>query len=146
MQTNDALTYEVKTIRVINATAAGVTNINGAVVDMAGYDAVRFVALLGTLTAGQQTSLKAQQGDQANLSDAADITGSATANALDGDSNRALITDVIQPRKRYVRCVVVRGTANAVVDGVIAELYKARVAPIAADPSVSQQKVLVPTA
>lgn len=143
---NAALSQRVKTVRVVNATAAGTSDINGSTLDMAGYDSVRFIALLGTLTATQVTLLKAQQGDASNLSDAADITGATTTAAGDSDGNKMLILDVVRPQKRYVRCVVDRGTANAVVDGVIAELYNARVEAITADTTVSQQAISVPTA
>ena len=58
------------------------------------------------------------------------------------DSNKTLIVDLWRPTKRYVRAVVVRGTANAVVDGVILELYRSKTKGVTADTTVSQQKVL----
>lgn len=121
----------VKTTRVINATAAGTTAVNGTVLDHQGFENVRFVALLGTLTATQVTALKAQQGDASDGSDMADITGAVTANAADADSNKMLVLDVSANliTKRYVRCVVTRGTANAVIDGVIADQYYPGVVP-----------------
>jgi hypothetical protein len=134
---NGHLSDLVKTVRVVNATAAGTTDINGTGVDMAGYDAVRFVAGVGALTATQVTKLKAQQSSDDDDADAyADIEGSAAGPLADGDGNDLLITDLIRPTERYVRPVVDRGTANAVVDFVIAELYRSRDLPVTQDGTV----------
>lgn len=133
----DHLSDCVKTIRVMNAVAAGTSDQNSSVVDMAGYDGVRFIALFGTLTATQVTKIKVQQGTDATVTDAADLEGTATTALADGDSNKMLITDIIRPRERYVRCVVDRGTANAVIDGVVAEVYKARSVPVTQDSTVA---------
>ena len=128
--------YETGAInRLLTATAAGATPINGNVLDMQsppGFDSVCFIACLGTLTATQVTNLKAQQGNQANGSDMADIPGAITANALDADSNKCLLLDVQKSliSKRYVRPVVNRVTANAAVDAVLAIQYKAHNHPI----------------
>jgi hypothetical protein len=130
-------TNKVKTIRVLNAVAAGTTDQNSSVVDTAGYEAVRFVALFGALTASQVTSVKVQQGALSDGSDMADLEGTSTGPLADADSNKALIVEVVRPRERYVRLVVDRGTANAVIDGVIAELYQPRVMPITQDTTVS---------
>ena len=133
------LTKQVNLVRVVNSTAAGVTAINGTHVDMEGWDSVVFICLMGTLTAGQATSLKAQNGAAVNDSDQADITGAVTANALDGDSNKALVLEVYRPQKRYVRPVVNRATQNGVVDGVFAIQYQGdKLPPSALDATVSQ--------
>ena len=120
-----------KLVRTINATAAGTTAVNGSAIDMSGWDGISFIAAFGTLTATQVTSLKAQGGAASNLSDAADLAGTSTGTMADGDSNKALALDVYRPRQRYIRVVVVRGTANAVVDGVVAILYRGRQLPLA---------------
>lgn len=138
------LTDCVKTVRVSNAVAAGSTDSNGSSVDMQGYDAVRFIALLGTLTTNQVTALKAQQSSDNGSSDAfADIADSATSPMGDDDDNDMLITDIIRPTERYVRPVVERATANAVIDGVIAELYMARDEPATQDATVIDTVKLV---
>src|SRR5216683_4355068 len=107
-----------KRTRVVNATAAGVTAINGTGVDMQDFDNVIFECCMGALSATQVTSLKAQGSpDNAVWTD---ITGAVTANANDADSNKILQLEVVRPQQRYVRCVVNRGTANAVIDSVVA--------------------------
>lgn len=137
------LSKDVTVTRVLNAVAAGTTVQNGAAVDMAGFDGVLFIALLGALSATQTTSLKAQHGDLANGSDGVDLAGSGTGNMPDAASNKALICDVFNPQKRYVRPVVVRGVANAVIDGVIAIQYRAGKMPTVQDISVALSKLVV---
>ena len=139
-----------KLTRVSNAVAAGITDINCTGLDMmdaanqARYEGVLFVCALGTLTATQVTKLKVQQSDDDGGSDAYDdLEGSATAAAADGDSNKLLVCDVHRPTKRYVRAVVDRGTANAVVDGVVAVQYHGSRPPSVQSSTVSQSKRVV---
>jgi len=113
---------DVKITRVGNAVAAGTTDINSSVVDMSGYEGVLFMVLFGTITDTAVTSTKAQQGAQADLSDAADLAGTGVT-VEDTADNQVAWLDIYRPRERYVRCVVDRGTANAVVDGIIAIQY-----------------------
>lgn len=136
---------ESKRTRVSNAVAAGTTDVNTTVLDMSGFDCVYWEALFGTLTATQVTLIKAQQGDLADGSDAADITGAATAALADADSNKALVLEVIRPQKRFVRLVVDRGTANAVIDGVMGIQYHSMKQPEADDSTVKEKKSVVPT-
>lgn len=143
---NDALTYQVKTVRIENAAAAGTTDVEGDTIDMQGYDAVRCIALLGTLTTTHVTKLIAKGGALANGSDGVAISGAESGVAADGDSNHLLILDVIRPQQRYITFVLDRGTANAVLDGMIVELYKARETPVTMDGTVTNQGVVVPAA
>jgi hypothetical protein len=116
--------------RSLNAVAAGTSTQNGTGIDMRGYDGVLFIAGVGTLTATQTTSLKAQQSDDDGGTDTYDdLAGSSSGNLADGDSNKLLVLDIYRPQKRYVRPVVVRGTANAVIDFVLAIPYRGQVMP-----------------
>lgn len=125
---------ETKILRVIDATAAGSTDVNGTGVDTAGWDGVCFVALLGTLTATQVTALHAQYSDDnAVADDYTDVAGSSAGPMGDDDDTDMLSLDILRPAKRYVRPVLDRATANAVVDGVIAILYRAREVPTTPD-------------
>lgn len=114
----------VTAVRSVNATAAGVTAINGTHVDMQGFDGVLFIMGVGTLSAGQVTALKAQGGAAVNDSDQADLVGAVSPNLADTDGNKMVFLDVYCPQQRYVRPVVLRATANAVIDFVIAILYQ----------------------
>lgn len=137
----------IRITRVSNAVAAGSTDSNGTAVDMGvdgGYDGVMFIALLGTLTASQVTALHAQQSsDNGSADDFTDIEGSEVGPMADGDSNKMLVLDVYRPTKQYVRPVVDRATANAVIDGVIAIQYRGRKLPTSQAASVAASLALV---
>jgi len=128
------LSKNTKLTRVSNAVAAGTTDINSSVIDMQNYEGVMFIVAFGAITAGAVTSIKAQQGAQSDLSDAADLEGTGVT-VGDDDDNKVFYLDVYRPRERYVRCVVDRGTQNAVVDGIIAIQYGPKKMPTTHDSS-----------
>lgn len=130
-----------KITRVANAAAAGTSAVNGSTIDMQGFDGVVFVAAVGTLTATQTTSLKAQEGD--TTSPTADLAGTGSGNLADGDSNKCIVLDIYRPLKRYIRAVLVRGVANAVVDGIWAIQYCGDKAPTTHDATVAASKLRV---
>ena len=96
------------------AGAAGSTDIEGAVIDMAGFEGVLMVVTFGEITGSAATAVRAQQGAAANLSDAADLLGTAQTVA-DNDDGDTFYIDLYRPLERYVRVVVDRATQNAVV-------------------------------
>lgn len=129
------LSQETKITRHSNAVAAGTTDISPANgIDMQGFDGVLFIVPFGAITATAVTSIKAQQSTAVDgTGDAfADIAGTAVTVA-DDDDNKIAYLDVVRPTERFVRLVVDRGTANAVVDGIIAIQYKARSKPTTHD-------------
>lgn len=127
------LANNVKVTRVMNAQAAGTGDtLSGSAVDMQGFEGVMFIAQFGTLTAGAVTTLKAQQDTASGMGSAADLEGTAQSIA-DSADNDCLILDIYRPRERYVRPQITRATANAVVDGIIAIQYGARVHPTTHD-------------
>jgi hypothetical protein len=146
------LTYK-SAERQINATAAGVTVLTGPnSYDMQGYDGVVFIAAIGTLSATQVTFLGAQGSADGTTWGAVGtaaaptnlIAGAQTAAMLDADSNKLLVLDIFRPQQRFVRAVLYRGTANAVVDGVIAIRYEAKKQPTVQDvTTVSASKFVV---
>jgi len=88
--------------------SAAASNITDAtIVDMQGYEGVVFVTDIGTANAGNY--LKAEQGAESDLSDAADIAGSKVIAAANGD---VVALDLAKPSARYVRPVVVRGAST----------------------------------
>lgn len=133
------LNSNIKITRVANAAAAGTSAVNGSAIDMLGFHGVMFVAAVGALTATQVTSLKAQEGDTS--SPTADLAGSLVGPLADGDSNKCLVLDIYRPLKRYIRPVLNRATANAVVDGIWAIQYCGDKAPTSHDTSVAASKV-----
>jgi len=133
------LSKSFNVVRVANAAAAGTTVLTGTHVDMQGWDNVVFIYGVGALTASQVTALKAQNGSLSNDTDQADIAGAITPAMLDGDSNKVLILEVVRPLLRYVRPVLNRATANAVLDFGIAIQYSGdKLPPAALDATVSQ--------
>ena len=105
------------------AVAAGTTDIEPANgVDTADCESVRFLVQFGAITATAVTTIKLQQSDDSDGSPDAfsDLAGTGLSVA-DDDDGKVFCVEVVNPQKRYVRCVVDRGTANAVVDAIISE-------------------------
>lgn len=124
------LSHHVK-ISVGLAYATGTADRTGAVIDMQGYDGVLMVFQFGTIAASAVTSIKAQQGAASNLSDAADLAGTAQAVADDADSKIKYI-DLYQPRERYVRAYVDKDATNACAETVTYIQYRGRISPVVA--------------
>lgn len=116
-------------LKVKDASVAGTTAITSDTVDMAGYDGVCFVTATGAFTATGTATIKVQQGAAANMSDAADLAGTAQSFA-DTDGSKSVAVDVKSPTKRYVRLVVTRATANSVWGQIFAVQYRSRKRPV----------------
>lgn len=124
----------VKTTRVKNAVAAGTGDtVQSDAVDMADFEGVRFTVLFGTITSSAVTTVKAQQSSTAGLAGTEDDLAGTAQSVADTDDNKAVVIDVYRPIDRYVNVAVVRATANAVIDGIIAEQYGARKVPTTDD-------------
>ena len=127
------LGYTAVTTVPIAATAAGTTTVNGAsqYIGTGQFSGVRYVCVLGALTATQQTVLKIQgSNDNATWTD---LAGTHAGPPADADSGYTLITDAFRAGYAYVRPVVVRGTANAAIQCVIGDFYLANVEPVTPD-------------
>lgn len=126
------------------AAGAAQTALESDIVDMAEYEGVVFVALTGDVTDTCVLGLNVEHGDEAGGGDMADTTATAsfTAGATNADS-KILAVDVYRPTKRYVRAVLTRTTANAVVGGIIAIKYGPRKAPVTQDATVIDSEIVV---
>ena len=113
--------------RVSNAVAAGTTTVNSSSVDMKGFDAVAFVVAFGAITSTAVTSCKLQGSTDDSTFVDLESTGVTVA---DTDDNKIFVLEQDRPRYRYLRCTVVRGTANAVIDGIVAHQLKPQVEPV----------------
>lgn len=123
--TMHSLSNYVKTVRVMNGVAAGTTDQTSSAIDTLGFAGVRVLVAFGAITGGAVTSIYLQQSSDDAATDAySDIAGTSQTVA-DTDDNKVFISEVWKPGKRYLKCVVDRGTQNAVIDGVWAELYGA---------------------
>ena len=120
------------------AGVAGTTDINGATLDMSGFDEVNMLVGFGVITAAAVTSIKAQQGQQSDGSDMADLAGTAITVA-DTDDEKVKKIRLIRPQERYVRVVVDRGTQNAVVALALYEQLGARKQPVTDGSNVASE-------
>ena len=136
-----SLTDAVLTRRVMDAVAASTASTSSTGVDMLGYTGVRFIASLGTLTAGSSPTMQAQSSSDDGVADAYAAIGSATAAMPDADDNKLLIVQVYRPKERYVRVNIPLATQNRVIDGIVAELYRAEQQAVAKHSTVSAQQM-----
>lgn len=117
--------------RLSNAVAAGTTAVNSAEVDMAGFEGVAFVVVMGTITDGTP-KVKAQQDVVTGMAGAADLAGTGVDLAAT-DDNKIVVLDIKRPLERFLRCVVDRTLGSpvtgAVIDGIFAIRYGAGVLP-----------------
>lgn len=134
-----------KTTRVENSAVAGTSDLTTDILDMQGFDGVRFVALLGDVTSGSALRMRVWQNSANSTSGATELacTASFTAGASDAD-NKLLACDVLRPTERYVYAVLERDTQNAVVDGIIADQYRARAAAVSTTGILSLAQALSP--
>jgi hypothetical protein len=141
----ESLLKEGKVDKCLVATVAGTDDtLSGDILDMQGFDSVAFIALLGDVANTSVVTLKAYAGDEAALGDGAYKTNTATitADATSAD-NKLLVLDVIKPTERYIRPDLVRATANAVVDGIIAIRYNSKTKPVTQGTDVVDSEISV---
>lgn len=126
-------------VRVVSgAVAAGTTEVVSSVIDMQGYDGVLFVALTGDVTDTSVLTLTAKGNTANSTSSPTPVTQAAatfTAGASNADS-KSLVVEVANPLMRYMFASLTRTTANAVVNGIIAILYRGHIQPSTLDASV----------
>lgn len=109
--------------------ASGTADRNGATLDMQNFESVKMIVKFAAIADGAVTSIKAQQGDESNLSDASDLEGSGQTIAAD-DDDQIFIIDLVKPTKRYVRVVIDKDAANAVAEMALYEQYDPREKPV----------------
>ncbi len=112
---------------IIDATAAGTTDINSDTVDMSSAGAVGCLAIVkfGAITANAVTSVKLQ--GSTDNSTWTDIDG-AKVTVAHTDDNKIAALDILRPVYRYIRVQVDRATANAVIEAGVAILYGSKAA------------------
>lgn len=119
----------VKITKLNDATAAGVSAINSAAVDMQGYDGVVFLTNSGTVAAGGTATVKVQQDTAVGMAGAADLAGTGQS-FIDTDDNRSVAVDVKRPNERFLRLVIARATANSDWGPIWALQYRTRKLPV----------------
>lgn len=116
------LSENVKITRILNGVVAGTSDQTSTAIDMQGWDGCLFIGAIGALTSTQVTKMLIHHSDASGSGFAA--TTATTAAMGDSDGNKLLMIDVQKPSKQYLKAVIDRGTANAVIDGVIAIQYR----------------------
>jgi hypothetical protein len=107
----------------VTAGAAGTSAVNGATVDMSGFEEIAIIVPFGAIVSGAVTSLKWQEGD--TTSPITDVAGT-NITVLDTDDDTTKILRIVKPQKRYGRVVVSRATQNATVGAITYVLTGAR--------------------
>lgn len=118
------LVKDVKITKVLGYTATGTSTVNTNAVDMQGYEGVIFLASIAS--AANNNGVKAQQGQQSNMGDAADLAGTQL---LSDGTKTDLLLEIYRPQERYVRASVIRGTTT-VIESVWAIQYMAGKKPV----------------
>ncbi|MCC6426275.1 MAG: hypothetical protein IT435_05590 [Phycisphaerales bacterium] len=118
---------KIKIVQVVAPTVAGTSDVTGATIDMQGYSGVIFVGRFGTAAANNFVQI--EQGEQANMSDAATLASSKLAS---GTSDENVAEEIFQPQDRYIRPIFKRGTSST-LDICYAILFGSRVEPRSSD-------------
>lgn len=126
-----SLSKETKVTRVSNAAAAATTDVTSSAIDMKNFEGCMFIVSMGAITAGAVTSAYVTQCDTSG-GEYTELDGTSLTIA-DDDDNQVFLLDVKFPAERYLKCVVDRATQDAVVDGIVAIQYGAKVKPTTHD-------------
>lgn len=139
-----SLSKDLKIVQAVTITAgaAGTSDINGTTLDCSGFEEVLVAVQFGAIVSGAVTSIKWQEGDASDLSDAADVAGTAQTIA-DTDDDKVFYINVVKPRGRYGRVVVDRGTQNATCSAMY-YLRGARTLPVSHGTNVSGETWISP--
>lgn len=139
------MVVNTKVIQATTATAgaAGTTAINGAAVDLSGYDEIMILVPFGTIVSGAVTSIKWQEGS--TTSPTTDVLGT-NMTVLDTEDDTTKCLRIIKPRNRYGRVVVTRGTQNAHVGAIFYILQGGSTQPATDDTTVTQETHVSPAA
>lgn len=121
-------------------------NTLSAVIDMQGYDRIRFIYQLGGMVNGSSLSTWAVESNESNLGNATNIVSAdnssnqaALVNVANTYNNSVQVLDIHRPAKRYVGVYVDAVTANITLLGVLAERFRGTgVAPTGAEATGSQ--------
>lgn len=127
------LTDSAKFSRLSNGVAAGVGTTNCTSVDMSGYDSVTFAIQIGAVDATGVVTIHVEQSE--DDSSFADLEGTEVSYTA-SDDNKVALLEVNRPREQYVRPVIVRSTANSVIDSVLGIQSKAGEEPVSQSATV----------
>lgn len=117
---------------------AGTSAVASDIIDTANFDGVCFIGSLATANAGNFASV--EQGDDASLTDGADLAGTKN---VPGDNGDSFLIDIYKPTDRYVRCNITRGVSTATGD-IYAVLYNGRKPPVSHGSTIDAEYFVSP--
>jgi len=120
-----------KNIKITNGLdyASGTATREGAILDMANWDGVLAIVKHAEIAGSASGDFHWEQGAESDLSDDADLLGTAIAVA-DDDDNEIFASDLYRPTDRYVRGVITKDGAHAQAEMLIYVQYCGRKAPV----------------
>jgi hypothetical protein len=129
------------------AAAAATTAVNSSIIDMTGFDGVLFVAVTGVLTISSVVTLTIQENtlNQTGGMTAIPAGNTAAYTALGTETLNGFQVDVYRPQQEFLRAVLTRSAANAVVNSIVAIQYQANHKPTVQDASVLASAFVAPT-
>lgn len=133
---------------IANTSAEGVaaaTDLEGATLDTSGFEEVTILVTFGAITSGAVTTIKAQEGDESDLSDAADLLGTSQTIAV-ASAQKTFYINIFKPLKRYLRLYTDRATQNAVVASATYILSQPKLAVVTQGTNVSGELHVSPIA
>ncbi len=124
----------VEVLKCSTSYAAGSTIEYSSIVDTVNYAGLAFMVSFGTITTAATNGIHAEMAATTATTDMVDVEDSGTTGGGD-----ALLTargglcflDLGRPFKRYYRCAIDRGTANSVIEAVLAFKYNPMNAAVA---------------
>ena len=124
--------------KVSNGAAAGTSPVTSSILDMKGFDAVAFIADMGTCVSGGTVALAASENTVSSTSGGTTVSGGSTGTVTTGtaSSNSTLALDCIRPSKRYVYATWTPTTSNAALNTIVAIQYRAKSVPTTQPASV----------
>jgi hypothetical protein len=127
----------VKAVRHSNAVAAGTSTITpSAGIDTKGFRRAVFLVEVGAIVSGGVQSVKIQQSDDDGSSDAySDLEGTSLS-ITDAQGSKVAIVEVLEPAKRYLKCIMSRATQNSTLEGITVLLTGADIEPVTQPASV----------
>lgn len=133
-----------KMTRHSNAVAAGTSDITpSAGINMADFDGCIFVVQFGTLTSTAVTSIEVHQSSDNGDGDSFTAILGTKVTVADDDDNKVFYVDITAPTEQYLKCIVNRGTANAVLDGIMAIQYGPAAMPTTHDSTIKDGELHV---
>lgn len=129
-----SLLDKVQSQLVSGSVAAGQTTITpSSYIDTANFDGVLIGVVLGTINSGATVEVQVH-GSNASTSGYGQMVDEegrqVKVASADTDDNKIVWIDVVKPRNRYIKPIVVRGSADSAVASIVALKYNSRTTPV----------------